>query len=487
MHKFFKEYKNKHEGEVAYIFGSGPSLNSFVEQEPGVYIAGNNAHRNKKVSEHLQYMFFLYRGYKNYYNNKNTVYGDYCQNFRDMPPNIRKFCCLNFTTKMDEPTVSHIKNEVSNVDFYRVSSDFSPNKIDISEQKLWNFSIVFGMVQFALHAGFEKIYLVGCDCTSGYFFDTKYGGEHYHQYEPYVERWRDMKRYLTMYHPKVNVTSLNPEGLVGMFNDEYTIPIRTISGPGTRELYVYKTASKINYMLDYKTEDLISKVTLEKGGWGIKYNNFASKFVKKGTIIIDVGANIGSFTLPLAKMYPDCAVHSFEAQRLKSYQLSGNVYLNDLKNVAVHNYALTDTTQFSLPFVIAPDSNNGASRLLSEAKITNFEGSRVENVLCKRLDDIFFVQHYIPDVSLIKIDVEGHEENVIRGGVNTINKYHPIILFECWEHEWAKEKRLSLMTYLSTIDYDIFRIDHHEYIGCHKSKNNSIFRELLTNSIKILK
>lgn len=482
MHSFFQEYKDKHKGEVAYIFGSGPTLNDFVEQEPGVYLVGNNAHRDAKIREKLSYLFFLFRGYEKYYNNTSTVYGDYCQMIRDLPSLVRKFCCLNFHTKMDDPLVAKIKKEVSNVDFYSVTDSPPNKKIDITNEKLWNFSIVFGMAQFAAYAGFKKIYIVGCDCTSGYFFNKAYSGDHYHYYEPYTKRWKLMKEYMNMYYPDIEIVSVNPVGLAGIFSDVYTKQIRVMSGPST-SIPVYDSYSKVNYILDHPTNDLISKVTIEKGGWGINYNFFASRFVNKNSTIIDVGANIGSFTLPIAKRHSDCDVLSFEAQRMKSYQLAGNVYLNNLNNVIVHQLALTDAKDKELKFAIAHDSNNGSSRLESEAKQTGFTGETVVVVPAARLDDMVKNDK---QVSLIKIDVEGHEENVIRGGYELIQKDKPIILFESWDHNWAKAKQIRLFHYLSSIGYDIFQVDPHEYLACHKSQNTPVFRNHLTDSLRIL-
>ena len=57
-HKQLLQYKDKHKGEVAYIFGTGPTLNYFEEQEKGVYIGGNHIIRSEIITKKLEYYFF---------------------------------------------------------------------------------------------------------------------------------------------------------------------------------------------------------------------------------------------------------------------------------------------------------------------------------------------------------------------------------------------------------------------------------------------
>lgn len=486
MHNFFSKYKDIHKGDVAYIFGSGPSLNDFQEQEPGIYIAGNNAHKFENVRNKLNYLFFLYRGYDLYYNNTSTVYGDYCKLIRELPDTIKRFCCLNFHTRMDEPTVNKIKEEVKDVDFYFVTDEPPARKLDITIEKLWNFSIVFSMVLFTLYTGVKKIYLVGCDCTSGYFFKEKYSGEQFHNYESYKKQWNMMKQYISIFHSDVEIVSINPVGLTGLFKDIYTkvthnIVSRNLFSSSLNVIPIAYT-NGIRYLLK-NDNDLISNVTLQKRGWGIKYNNFCSSFIDNNTSVIDIGANMGSFCIDIAIRNPTCTIMAFEAQKMKSFQLCGNIFLNSLENIEVYQYALTNTDDKTLPFVIANDGNNGASRLEIEAVKTNFQGKTKVMVPSMKLNDI-------PDnkrrISMIKIDVEGHERSVIEGGLSLISTHRPYIVFESWDFEYNRQEQQRLFDLLKSINYDIFKIEPHEYFACHNENNTVEFREKMTEQLNIL-
>jgi hypothetical protein len=66
------------------------------------------------------------------------------------------------------------------------------------------------------------------------------------------------------------------------------------------------------------------------------------------------------------------------------------------------------------------------------------------------------------NVRLIKIDVEGHELEVIKGGIETIKKNnYPPIIFEAWTWKpWFEPKRKALLEYLEGHGYDIRQLGH---------------------------
>ena len=60
-------------------------------------------------------------------------------------------------------------------------------------------------------------------------------------------------------------------------------------------------------------------------------------------VIFDVGSNIGTITMWLAKLFPQGEIFSFEPQRQIFYQLCGNISINNLYNVQAFNMALSDS------------------------------------------------------------------------------------------------------------------------------------------------
>jgi len=180
----------------------------------------------------------------------------------------------------------------------------------------------------------------------------------------------------------------------------------------------------------------------------------------KDGVILDIGSNIGTYVVPLAKEFPGIEFYSFEPQRIVFYQLCSNIILNGLENVHATNKGLSDTpAQIE---VTTPDymveRNVGAFSLDAGVHENNNQCStqgRSEKIQIDRLDDYGFT-----DVRLIKIDVEGLEMSVIKGGLETIkaNDYPPII-FETWSiMDWYQERRKELLAYVESLGYHITTI-----------------------------
>lgn len=191
-------------------------------------------------------------------------------------------------------------------------------------------------------------------------------------------------------------------------------------------------------------------------------------------VILDIGANMGTFTLPLAYYNKQYNIVAFEPQSMVYHQLCGNLALNGIQNVKAINIGLGERDE--LLKVTLPDytqeENIGAFSLDEEVRehddyLCKTTG-RVEMIEIRKLDNF-----QIGNVRLIKIDVEGMELNVLRGGIETLkyNKYPPI-LFEAWQHkEWFLPRRAELYKFLEDLGYEITCTGEDNY-AIHKGEIN---------------
>lgn len=132
---------------------------------------------------------------------------------------------------------------------------------------------------------------------------------------------------------------------------------------------------------------------------------------------LDIGANIGNHAMVFAARF--AAVEAFEPNPDVCALLTFNT--RELGNVRVHNFGLGSERREGL--LIEGAGNLGASRVAGEG--TGAEGVAIR---IERLDDIFGIAE--TDITFVKIDVEGHEEPVLRGGAETLRRCQPVVVLE---------------------------------------------------------
>jgi len=155
---------------------------------------------------------------------------------------------------------------------------------------------------------------------------------------------------------------------------------------------------------------------------------FISDFLNEGDIFIDIGANIGLYTLMAAKKIgPNGKVYSFEPTDITYKRLLDNITINRFKNIIPVKKALSDNNG-SFEMNVSCDGFDGWN---SFTKITRGSKSRTEMVETIKLDSFFNDDRIWDRVSLIKIDVEGWEKFVILGGEEHFKRTDsPVLIIE---------------------------------------------------------
>lgn len=138
-----------------------------------------------------------------------------------------------------------------------------------------------------------------------------------------------------------------------------------------------------------------------------------------GWIVLDVGANVGAHTLPIARRVgPSGLVVAFEPTAFAFEKLRRNVGLNPSLNVRVSQAAVAERGQLAAPF---------SAR--SSWRSDGIREEQVSSVPTIALDE-WFEREEVSHVDLIKIDVDGAEWGVLRGAAGLLSRYHPRIIIE---------------------------------------------------------
>ncbi len=184
-----------------------------------------------------------------------------------------------------------------------------------------------------------------------------------------------------------------------------------------------------------------------------------SRLVRPGMIVVDIGANIGAHTLFLARLVgPRGRVIAVEPTAWATQRLRANLDLNpELAAVVnVRQAMLVASADDKLPAEIyASWPLHGRSvhpKLRAQSKAT----AGAEAITLDQLAE----RNGIERVDFIKLDVDGHEGAVLRGGLNVLRRDHPAIIFELSPYILAEagdsaENLLSLLHGLSYRLYDL--------------------------------
>ena len=182
---------------------------------------------------------------------------------------------------------------------------------------------------------------------------------------------------------------------------------------------------------EFDREDNVDWIDFQlatKGGFSPIHTWVVDEFITEDSVVVDVGAHIGTFTVPAAKKAK--IVHSFEPVIQSFLRLTEHIEMNNLSNVTPHNFALGDSlTSAEIDYM--PMFNTGAAKLTISRGALIFHDLGDEHappkyrMLVKTLDSLD-----LPALDFLKCDTEGCELLVVRGAIETIKKFRPVMVME---------------------------------------------------------
>ncbi len=156
-------------------------------------------------------------------------------------------------------------------------------------------------------------------------------------------------------------------------------------------------------------------------------------FVASGETVIDVGANFGFYSTFLSKLVgKEGEVFSFEPIPLTYEILSNNVRRLSLANVKAFEYAISERDCSDVMVIPKWSASGGENFYQAHIRSENTMGGHLREVQVglRKLDSLFYGNQ--KRISFVKIDVEGHELQVIEGAKSLISQSKPALLIEIW-------------------------------------------------------
>jgi FkbM family methyltransferase len=180
------------------------------------------------------------------------------------------------------------------------------------------------------------------------------------------------------------------------------------------------TQGRYGPMLVNRHDAYVGRSFLAYGEFSEHEVAFLRQYVPEGGVVLDIGANIGALTIPLAQHVGATGrVIAFEPQRFVHQVLTANVALHSLTNVEVVRAGVgAQAGALHVP-VLDPNAPNNFGGLELN------KGTPGEGVPCVRVDDL-----RLSRLDVLKADVEGMEADVLRGAMATIARHKPVLYLE---------------------------------------------------------
>ena len=238
-------------------------------------------------------------------------------------------------------------------------------------------------------------------------------------------------------------------------------------------MYLEPRKTIYNHVLHINPDDEIGREIIRKG----IYDRSCIEVLKSilshmaPAVVFDVGANIGNHAISISAECKE--IHAFEPDADIISIFRQNIKTNNIDNVIANEIGLSDSTRYS-DFYVNMDGNIGASTLDANIKGHNFRKTRVYLTT----GDSYINENTVEKLDLLKIDVEGHEMQVLDGFSEAISNFSPIILMEWSAAKTIKESNNSRVFQHLKQNYTAYRVT--------SSRNRSLWSNEPSGKIKRL-
>jgi FkbM family methyltransferase len=242
---------------------------------------------------------------------------------------------------------------------------------------------------------------------------------------------------------------------IGLEISRYRAPTKTKK---TKNLTLYKTVTGNYYLPTDAHADIVANTIINNQVFEKEVVDLASKYIKPGNTILDVGSNFGQMSILFSNLAGENGkVHAFDADDWVYEILNKNIEANNKKGKiiphfgAVHNIAGEvlifpdqDFKEFSAYGAYGIDYNATSGR---QVKTITIDSLQIEE-----------------PISFMKIDIQGGDLQAMQGAINTIKKNRMPILFE-YEYHFEEKYNLCFQDYVDFVQEINYKF--HKVINGH--------------------
>ncbi len=190
------------------------------------------------------------------------------------------------------------------------------------------------------------------------------------------------------------------------------------------------------------------------------------RIVQPGATVIDIGANIGWYTLNLAEWVgSEGRVIGFEPFPQNFQSLEKNIQLNTFNNITAENIAIGQEEGELILHLNTKENNRGMVSVIPTDNAIH------ESVKVTTLD-LYLTQNPVEKLDFIKIDIEGNEYSALLGMHKTLENFSPAILLEIRDLPELKELNTKCLNLLNSMGYKQYVISQNGNLTLDKQKHS---------------
>jgi FkbM family methyltransferase len=195
-------------------------------------------------------------------------------------------------------------------------------------------------------------------------------------------------------------------------------------------------------------ECISSYVLLEQTRWFEKEIDFIYRLAEPGMLALDIGANIGVYSLPLAKLIgPHGTLIAYEPSEENRQHLLRAQTLNRVRNIEISHFGLSNFC------------GKGLLQLKESGELHQMVGAQNDSTPTETIQvstlDAEAKKHQWPQVDFIKLDAEGQESAILEGATDFLDRYSPLVMFEI---KHGSAFNLGLMGAFRALGFGIYRL-----------------------------
>lgn len=175
------------------------------------------------------------------------------------------------------------------------------------------------------------------------------------------------------------------------------------------------------YIYKGNTRDYIDRYVFCFGAYEYEELSFFKRYLNKQSVVLDIGANTGHHSLFFSRFAKE--VYAFEPYQKMFQIMEKRIRDNSISNITTCNFGLGESNQ-SLDFYAPIGQNKGVGSF-----VRNEVGESIGKLEIRKGDDVVLGLG-VDKIDFIKIDVEGMEISVLKGLLDTIRTYKPVMFIE---------------------------------------------------------